>query len=177
MYSVTAVSSFVNNLHCHSWLLGTKNKTNQGLKSAERQMIIMLFLVTVALLLLTSPQYVRYIVATSWDYNSTPEGFASFYLLVHVSNKLFTTNYCINFFLYVTSGTKFRSDLKNLILRKKRNVVGDIGTGSTFETVTWLVGYVHLYNGTNTLSAYSNHVIECYSKIDTLCTLLRNVLM
>ena len=82
-------------------------------------MIAMLFLVTIALLLLTSTQYVRYIVASSVDYNSSPEAYASFFLLIHMSNKLFVTNYSINFFMYVISGTKFRTDLHKLFFGKQ----------------------------------------------------------
>ena len=88
-------------------------------------MIAMLFLVTVALLLLTSPQYIRYIISSSVNYTTSPQAFASFYLFIHASNKLFVTNYCINFFMYVTSGTKFRLDLNKLFSSNTSTVTNE----------------------------------------------------
>ena len=87
-------------------------------KSKESQLIAILFLVTTALLLLTFPQYVRYAAAAIWDYKVDPDSYASFIMLYHTSNKLFVTNNCINFALYVLSGNRFRRDLVNMFRGK-----------------------------------------------------------
>ena len=116
-----------------AYFTGESSLATLKVKSSERQMIAMLFFVTIALLLLTLPMYARLIVASSVDYNSSPEAYASFFLLIHVSNKLFVTNNCINFFMYVISGTKFRNDLK-FLFGKGLAAVGynsSAGTSST----------------------------------------------
>ena len=46
----------------------------------------------------------------------SPQAFAGYYLFYSVASKLQFTNYGINFFFYVISGKKFRTDL--LILFK-----------------------------------------------------------
>ena len=53
------------------------------------------------------------------DFNKTPQRYAAYYLLVNVGDKLHTTNHGINFFLYVISGQKFRTDLVNLFKLKR----------------------------------------------------------
>ena len=50
---------------------------------------------------------------------STPNSFATFYFVYHFGEKSNYTNYAINFFLYVISGQKFRTDLVNLSPCKK----------------------------------------------------------
>ena len=110
-----------------SYVTGKPTAAAPAMRSSERQMIAMLFLVTLAVLILTTPQFTRYIVSSSVNYTSSPQAFASFFLFVHVSNKMFVTNYSINFFLYVISGKKFRSDMLKLIFCSKRaaNINGE----------------------------------------------------
>ena len=50
---------------------------------------------------------------------TTPRGFAIFYFIYQVGEKSYYTNYAINFFLYVISGQKFRTDLAKLFLCHK----------------------------------------------------------
>ena len=45
--------------------------------------------------------------------------YSGYYLFYHVAQKLYHANYGINFFLYVTSGQKFRSDMVKLFRRNK----------------------------------------------------------
>ena len=52
----------------------------------------------------------------------TPRMFAGYYLFYHVSQKMLLTNNGINFFLYITSGQKFRTDLLKLFQCKRDNV-------------------------------------------------------
>ena len=54
------------------------------------------------------------------DYQKSPKTLAEFYLFHHVAQKLFYTNYGINFYFYVISGQKFRRDLLNLFRRKTK---------------------------------------------------------
>ena len=58
------------------------------------------------------------------------------FMFYHVGEKTYYTNYGINFFLYVMSGHKFRTDLRNLCGKKKGN--GPMGalSGNTVSTIT-----------------------------------------
>ena len=90
-------------------------ETNQNrFKNVERQLTIMLLLVTTLFLILLIPTYIRFIY-TSFVKGTTPSRFAGHELFTRVSHNLYTTNSCINFFLYCISGKKFRNDLKKIL--------------------------------------------------------------
>ena len=74
----------------------------------------MLLLVAMLLLILMIPTYIRFI-CTNFAPRDTPANYASLILFYHVSNKLYTTNNGINFFLYCISGQKFWDDLKEIL--------------------------------------------------------------
>ena len=85
------------------------------MKSSNRQMFTMLLLVAFAFLMLALPiTIIGYYVRLSKDLTTTPEGLALSYLLNSIGEKLYYTNFGINFYLYVMSGRKFRSDLVKL---------------------------------------------------------------
>ena len=75
----------------------------------------MLLLVTFAFLILTTPGYLLFLFIMFVDFFKTPELLAGYYLFYSAAQKLHGTNHGINFFLYVISGEKFRTDLKNLL--------------------------------------------------------------
>ena len=80
----------------------------------QRQLTVMLLVVTTTFLLLTSPQYVRYIIFSFLDITQDEQTFAFATLFYHLTNKLFYTNSAVNFFLYCIAGSKFRSDVRLL---------------------------------------------------------------
>ena len=86
-------------------------------KNSEGQTFAILLLVTFTLLILTTPAYMFFIYIQVVDFTSSPEAFASYFLFYHSSYALQVTNYGIHFFLYVISGTKFRTDLKRLFVK------------------------------------------------------------
>ena len=93
---------------------------NLTAKQTEKQVIIMLLLVTFVFLTLNIP--VRSLVFyLNFSSGNTPYYYAGFELLFESGEKAYLTNHAINFFLYVTSGQKFRTDLKNLFISKKSN--------------------------------------------------------
>ena len=94
------------------------------IKSSEMQIYVILLLVTFGFLILMTPAYVLFVFVMFVDYKRTPLLFAQFIFLHSVSQKTYYTNYGINFFLYVISGQKFRTDLLNLF-KFKRNVSSD----------------------------------------------------
>ena len=83
-------------------------------KKSERQIIIMLLLVTFGFLTLMTPSYSMAFYTAFINYTSSPKRYAGFFLFVSVGQKTFYTNFGINFYLYVISGQKFRSDLIKL---------------------------------------------------------------
>ena len=88
-------------------------------RSSEGQTFAILLLVTFALLILTTPAYMFFIYIQVVDFTASPKAFAEYFLFYHSSFALQVTNYGINFFLYVISGKKFRTDLKKLFQRKQ----------------------------------------------------------
>ena len=100
-------------------------------KSSEKQIYIMLLLVTFGFMILTTPTYTIIYVVAYWNYQASAQGLALFYLLYNVAQKTIYTNYAINFFLYVISGQKFRSDLVGLFKCKHLNVNTNVSSGSS----------------------------------------------
>ena len=83
------------------------------------QVFAILLLVTFAFLILTTPTYVLVLYIMFVDYGKSAESFARFYLFYNVGHKTYYTNYGINFFLYIMSGQKFRTDLVKLFVKKR----------------------------------------------------------
>ena len=92
---------------------GLQTRQN-AMKSAENQLTIMLLLVTTLFLILLIPTYTRFIY-TTFTKTDTTLNYANSMLFYHVSFKLYMTNSGINFFLYCTSGRKFRNDFKEIL--------------------------------------------------------------
>ena len=82
-------------------------------KSSEKQIFTMLLLVTFGFLILTTPLYILMFYQNFYQ-GSTPYYHAGFYLFYNIGEKTYYTNSGINFFFYVMSGQKFRTDFMNL---------------------------------------------------------------
>ena len=118
--------------HLQSMIQDKKFKS----KNSENQMCLILLMVSFGFLILTTPAYLLFFFIMFVDFLKTPQLFAGYYLLWNVSHKLYTTNHGINFFLYVISGRKFRTDLLKLF--KRSNHKGNLDSHSTdIMTVTW----------------------------------------
>ena len=108
------------------------NDPKLSVKSSELQMFAILLLVTFAFLILTTPGFSLFLFGMLFDFLKTPKRFAGYYLFYHVAQKLHFTNYVINFFLYVISGNKFRTDLIGLFRTPERTK----GYTVSIETIT-----------------------------------------
>ena len=94
---------------------GNANQRRQkAMKNTENLLTVMLLLVTALFLILMIPTYIRSLYTAFVDRDS-PERYARLIFFYHLTNKLYHTNNGINFFLYCTSGQKFRGDLKDLL--------------------------------------------------------------
>ena len=88
-------------------------------KNDEKQIFVILLLVTFGFFILTTPGYMMVLYVLVVDFSKTPRSFATYHLLYHIGQKTYFTNSAINFFLYVISGQKFRTDLVNLFRSSK----------------------------------------------------------
>ena len=95
---------------------GSSTNTTQKQSNRDRQITIMLLVVTFTLLLLTGPQYSRYVIFKFVDHLSSPARNAFYVFMYHVTNKLIFTNSAINFFLYSLAGSKFRSETAKILM-------------------------------------------------------------
>ena len=102
-----------------------------GTKKAEKQLIVMLFLVSGALFVLTLPIYIRFVLAVTVDYKASATAYANFMLYYNIANKMSATNHTINFFLYILGGKGFRKDVLKLFGRSSGS-----GVGTTTMAVT-----------------------------------------
>ena len=89
-------------------------------RNSERQIYITLLLVTFSFLIFTTPPDVLMFYIMFIDYKKSAYSFAAFYLFYQVGQKSYYTNYGINFFLYVMSGRRFRTDLFQLFKYGKK---------------------------------------------------------
>ena len=94
-------------------------------KHYERQIYVVLLLVTFGFLILVTPVYVMLFYINFFQ-GTTPHFFEGYHLFYQVGEKTMYTNHGINFFLYVISGQKFRADLVKLFsgiaVQRKDNV-------------------------------------------------------
>ncbi len=84
------------------------------LGNSEKQIYIILLLVTFAFLILSTPSYAFFFYTRVVKFIPTPFTLGLFYLCQQIAHKTFFVNSSINFFLYVLSGSKFRQDVLNL---------------------------------------------------------------
>ena len=95
---------------------GDKSKSQgQKMKNSERQIFITLLFVTFAFLILNTPGYAFFLYVMVYDYEQSPKSFAGYIFFECIGRNLYFTNYAVNFFLYVISGKKFRTDLMRLL--------------------------------------------------------------
>ena len=91
----------------------SKSKVTK-MKTSDKQVYAILLLVTFGFLILTTPGYLLFLFIMVVDFRTSPRMFAGYYLFYNFAQKMHYTNHGINFFLYVISGQKFRTDILNL---------------------------------------------------------------
>ncbi len=105
----TTISQSTQTIKAHQMLVDESSKT-------EQQLTIMLLTVSLLFLVFTMPQSIRFIVFQFIDKERNAETFATYTLLVHMTNKLFSTNSAINFYIYCLTGSKFRRYAQSLFM-------------------------------------------------------------
>ena len=119
IFLLTMNSFIIHKIRTRENLTQTVPSTKDSKQGSELQVFAILLLVTFTFLILSTPAYSLFLFVMLIDFNRTPEMFALYYLLYNIAHKMSFTNYGINFFLYNISGSKFRTDLRNLFLPKK----------------------------------------------------------
>ena len=115
--------------------VGSQGQSSR-MKSSEKQIYAILLLVAFSFVVFITPMcLLNDIFAMFMDLTSTPRDFAQFSLSESVVHKLHFTNNGINFFLYVISGKKFRSDLVNLLKCQKDNKNNALALSRSVSTV------------------------------------------
>ena len=115
---------------------GHMKVNNTSSKQTDKQVYAILLLVTFGFLTLTTPTYVFFLYNMFANYTESPEQFARFILFYNTAHKMYYTNYGINFFLYVISGRKFRSDLVRLFTRSSRDTKGHVSVTQSSSSFT-----------------------------------------
>ena len=100
------------------------------MKNSEKQVFAILLLVTFGFLILSTPMYVYFALNLFIYFTVSPQIFAAHHLFTSIAQKLHFTNHGINFFFYVISGQKFRTDLIKLF---KREAESSYQTGTLFS--------------------------------------------
>ena len=113
------------------------------MKNTEKQIIAMLLLVTFGYLILVTPGYLMLFYTMFVDFTKSPKTYAEFTLVSSIGQKMFYTNFGINFYLYVISGQKFRKDLMSLYRnifchRKEDNRLGEMSASSPHTVLSTL---------------------------------------
>ena len=90
------------------------------IKSSDGQIYAILLLVTFGFLILVTPAYMFFLFVMLVDFFASPHRLAGYHLFYNVAHKLQTTNHGINFFFYVISRQKFRTDLMHLFRTRNR---------------------------------------------------------
>ena len=96
---------------------GQGNSEGHESKQPEKQIYVMLLLVSFTFIILYTPANVL-VLHMNFFTGNTPTFFAGQYLFLQISEKSFFNSHGINFFLYVLSGQKFRTDLIKLFSKR-----------------------------------------------------------
>ncbi len=109
-------------------------KQSQRAKAQEKQLTVMLLLVSFMFILLLLPFEIRAIVQYLFTHESTPlyEAKKTFILFATLCPQML--NYAINFYLYLLAGSKFRKDLKALVCCNKVSTSTERATSSSQGT-------------------------------------------
>ena len=89
-----------------------------NLKRSEKQIITTLLLITFSFLIFNFPGRILVFYLDFYK-RHTPYYYAGLHLFYQIGVVTYYTTHGISFFLYVVSGRKFRTDLKNLFIFKK----------------------------------------------------------
>ncbi|KAK6180134.1 hypothetical protein SNE40_012339 [Patella caerulea] len=89
-----------------------------AINKQQKQITIMLILVSVAFLVLTGPIGAMLVIQRYLWIPKTPGDLADYRLIHAVIDNMMLSNHALNFIIYVVSGQKFRQQLKKIVCRR-----------------------------------------------------------
>ena len=97
-----------------SALANTRAPTGQGGQGHVTAMLLMIFFV---FFFLTTPYSIFYLCMANelWAFRKSVQSYATYLLLTTTLRFLADLNHCVNFFLYVLTGSGFRQDFRKLL--------------------------------------------------------------
>ena len=131
---LTMNSVIIHTIRTREFLSATK-QSDKTCQTHDKQIFIILLLVSFSFLILTSPSYILFLLNLIIDFNQVVPKYQAANRLFHsITQKLDCTNNGINFFLYILSGRKFRNDLVQVVQCNRKNanftVRSNVGTSS-----------------------------------------------
>ena len=105
-------------------------------KTPETQIYVILLLITFGFLILTTPNYAMFLYVILYDIEQSPQAFAGYHLFYNVIRQTYYTNHAINFYLYVISGQKFRTDLMKLFKSTETKSLGNSDGSSKISVIS-----------------------------------------
>ena len=133
---VTMNSFIIHTLNKRSRLQGQGEGQSEGhnskMKQSEKQIFTLVLLITFVFLTLNIPTRILVFYMNFYS-GHTAQYFAGLHLFFQVGEATYIANHGINFFLYVISGKKFITDLRNLFIstQTKKANISNINTVST----------------------------------------------
>ena len=113
-------------IKCRKKKFGASPPTaTKNVKSVDRQLTTMLIGVCVVFFICYAPMYFRFIWGQFVNIYASPEAFAFYYMIYHLSARMYYTNSILNFYIYFLTGQKFRKDVKNVFLALCRQNIQD----------------------------------------------------
>ena len=94
-----------------------ERKSRKTAEKTDTQLAVMLVTVSIAFLCLMSPPLIARILVFSIEYRHDPRLFANMSMAIQVTTQAMVTKSCINVFLYLLTGSKFRRDLRTLFCK------------------------------------------------------------
>ena len=122
-------------------VLGVTSQKGQKMARHENQIYAMLLLVSFAFLILRTPYYVLFLFNLIIDFNElSPKYQAAHSLFYSLTEKLNCTHNCLNFFLFLLSGKKFRDDFLQLFRCMRHNKTFTTNCSSINSTAVDVAG-------------------------------------
>ena len=113
-------ATFIAERHKDETKMSQEDQREQRQRVRDRQLTVMTVAMTLAFFIFTAPTFIHLLLFRNYDPKSSPERQTSHAwsgTVVMISNTL---NSAINFFMYALTGSRFRSDFKNLIFCQRR---------------------------------------------------------
>lgn len=161
----------------HSALQGQRSEeTAVASGQVSRRITFTLLTVTFTFIILTAPSAILLIIRpTVFNFKPTPtqtdyKTLAQYMLTASLANFLMHANHCINFFLYVLTGHKFRQQFLNIFMCRKKAWLrcGQVKKDESGSHGTNLTSLRSQKKQTNKTTDFNENVLKCNKNLHIL---------